>query len=131
MTRKLHFGARQPSGRLPAMRRRFPSTVISRFSLLMPDNSTFTTNPPSVAYTSVFGTQCPLAEPSRPPTADARLTKFTDELILVTAMSRRNYLSQSIGASPASFHFHDDLRSRAFAGMENDRAPSRRMIGGT
>jgi hypothetical protein len=45
---KLHFEARQPSGRLPLMRNRLPSTVISRCSLRIPANSTFITSPLSV-----------------------------------------------------------------------------------
>src|SRR2546426_4665513 len=86
MARKLHLEARQPSGRLPLMRRRLPSTVISKCSLRMPANSTLTTSPLSVAYTSVLGTQFAPAEPSRLPPRE-RVTKCTDELTLHMAIS--------------------------------------------
>src|SRR6266404_5571091 len=88
MTKKLHLEERQPSGRSPLMRRRLPSTVISKWSLLMPASSTFTTSPLSVAYTSVLGTQCARLDPSRP-TDTERLTKCTDELTLHMAISAK------------------------------------------
>src|SRR5882672_1145676 len=86
MARKLHLGARQPSGRLPLMRRRLPSTVISKCSLRMPANSTLPTTPFSVAYTSVLGTQLARADPSRVLPRE-RVTKCTDELTLHMAIS--------------------------------------------
>src|SRR6266550_4104871 len=67
------------------MRRRVPSTVISKCSLRMPANSTLTTIPLSVAYTSVLGTQLARAEPSRVPPSER--TKCTDELTLHMAIS--------------------------------------------
>ena len=79
--------ARQPSGRTPAIRMRLPSTMISRCSLRIPASSTFTTNPLSVSYTSVLGTQCARAEPSVTPEVE-RVTNWTDELIL--HMAQRN-----------------------------------------
>src|SRR5260370_18906256 len=94
MTKKLHLGDRQPSGRSPLMRRRLPSTVISKWSLLIPASSTLITSPLSVAYTSVLGTQCARVEPSRP-TDTERPTKCTDELTLHMAISATKVSQQS------------------------------------
>src|SRR5439155_15320291 len=112
MARKLQLGARQPSGRLPLMRRRLPSTVISKCSLRMPANSTLTTTPLSVAYTSVLGVQLARAEPSREPPRE-RVTKCTDELTLHMVISaervyqpsrirKRRFISFSRGPQAAA-----------------------------
>src|SRR6266487_4637866 len=104
MARKLQLGARQPSGRLPLMRRRQPSTVISKCSLRMPANSTLTTTPLSVAYTSVLGTQLARADPSRVPPRE-RVTKCTDELTLHMAISAEIILLAAPPQAPSHFIF--------------------------
>src|SRR5437660_8909429 len=121
MARKLHLGARQPSGRVPLMRRRLPSTVISRCSLRMPANSTLTTTPFSVAYTSVLGCQLARADPSRVPPRE-RVTKCTDELTLHMAISAENYTSCCASASAVSFEFQQHLRPLPFARVKHDSA---------
>ena len=68
---------------------------------------------------------------SRPPTAEARVTNCVEGVILVTAMR-----SEAISVEPSlqvrSFAFHDDLRTLAFARVEDDGTGEGRMLtGGT
>src|SRR6266581_321557 len=121
MARKLHLGARQPSGRVPLMRRRVPSTVISKCSLRIPANSTLTTTVLSVAYRSVLGTQLARADPSRVPPRE-RVTKCTDELTLHMAISAENYTNRRASASAVSFHFHQHLGPLPLARAKHNRA---------
>src|SRR5207248_946353 len=114
MTMKLHLEARHPSGRLPLIRRRLPSTVISRCSLRMPASSTLITRPLSVAYTSVLGTQCALADPSLPPAAE-RVTKWTVELTLHMAISEKTLTQQILNCKGGSSHFHQYFRPLPFS----------------
>src|SRR5262245_28870235 len=112
---KLHLAARQPSRRLPLIRSLLSSTVISRFSLRMPESSTLMTSPESVAYTSVFGTQWAFATGSRPPLAVDRIAKCTDELTLLMAiLSDGNYLS-TLGCASGLAHLYDDFWPPALA----------------